>query len=168
MEAMEALLSRRSIRKYTTDPVSDETILDILKAGMAAPTATGGAWHFIVSKDGNKLERVINFHPHAFMLRQAQAAIVVCADPTVEALPGRWPLDCAAVTENLLLAAHAIGLGAVWVGIYPVEQRINGLREIFGIPERIIPVSMVSMGYPAEQKGPSKRYDQDKIHWDQW
>jgi nitroreductase len=168
MDAMQAILTRRSIRKYTSDPVSDELIGELLKAAMAAPTATGDAWRFVVVRDRNKLESVLNFHPHAQMLKKAAAGILVCGDPTAEIREGRWPLDCAAATENMLIAANALGLGACWVGIYPVEERMSGMRELLGIPDHIMPVSMVSVGYAAEKKAPPARFKPELIHYDRW
>lgn len=168
MDAMEAILTRRSIRKFTGEPVSDEIITDLLKAAMSAPTATGEAWHFIIVKERALLAGVLGFHPHALMLKSAAAAIAVCGDPASEILKGRWPMDCSAATENILLAANALGLGACWVGIHPVEERITGLRKLLGIPEHVVPLAMVALGYPAETKPPSKRFRPDRIHFDKW
>ena len=128
MDALQAILTRRSIRRYTSEPVSDETVTELLKAAMSAPTAAGEIWDFVVVRDRNVLAGVSKYHPHAEMLKSANVAILVCGNPNIEKLPGRWVLDCAAATENILIAANALGLGAVWVGIYPVEERIKGLR----------------------------------------
>lgn len=168
MDAMQAILTRRSIRRYTSEPVSDEMVGELLKAAMSAPTATGEAWRFVVVRDRNILESVKNFHPHAAMLKKASVGILVCGDPTVETREGRWPLDCAAATENMLIAANAHGLGACWVGIYPVEERITGIRELLGIPEHVIPLSMVSLGHPAEKKDPPSRFRPELVHYDRW
>ncbi|HMK33757.1 MAG TPA: nitroreductase family protein [Desulfomonilaceae bacterium] len=168
MDALQALLTRRSIRRYTAEPVSDELVTELLKAAMAAPTAAGEVWHFVVVRDRHILERVPTFHPHAEMLKTAAVGILVCGDPTAETRKGRWPLDCSAATENILIAANALGLGAVWVGIYPVEERIQGMRELLGIPDHVIPLSMVSCGYPGEQKRPPSRFRNDLIHYDRW
>jgi len=168
MDSIQAILTRRSIRKYTDAPVSDDLVTELLKAAMAAPTAAGQVWHFVVIRDRNVLSQVISFHPHAHMLKQAQVAIAVCGDPTVEALKGRWVLDCAAATENILIAANSLGLGACWVGIYPEEKRMEGLRGLLGIPEHIVPLCMVSLGWPAETKGPADRFKPEKIHWERW
>lgn len=168
MDAMQAILTRRSIRRYTSEPVSEDLVDELLKAAMSAPTAAGQAWHFVIVRDRHVLESVPNFHPHAEMLRTAAVGILVCGDPTAETRKGRWPLDCAAATENMLIAANALGLGAVWVGIYPVEERIRGMRELLGIPEHIVPLSMVSLGYPGEKKKPPSRYNPQLIHYDRW
>lgn len=168
MDAMQAILTRRSIRRYTSEPVSDELVDKLLKAAMSAPTAAGEVWRFVVVRSRSALESVQTFHPHAQMLKTAAVGIVVCGDPTVEALKGRWLLDCAAATENMLIAANSLGLGAVWVGIYPVEERIAGIRDLLGIPGHIVPLSMLSVGYPAEKKEPPARFRRELIHYDRW
>jgi nitroreductase len=168
MDAMQAILTRRSIRKYTSEPVSDETVTELLKAAMSAPTAAGEVWDFVVVRDQNVLEEVSKFHPHALMLRGASVAILVCGNPNIEKLPGRWVLDCAAATENMLIAANALGLGAVWVGIYPVEERIKGMRSLLGIPDHVVPLSLVSVGHPGEKKEPPSRFREERIHRDRW
>jgi len=168
MDVMEAILTRRSVRSYTTEAVSDEAIDQLLKAAMSAPTAASQPWHFIVIRDRSILTGIPAFHPHAEMLKQAQVGIAVCGDPTWGSLRDRWPLDCAAATENILIAANAMGLGAVWVGIYPVDERIQGLRKLLRIPEPVVPLCVVSLGHPAEKKKPPNRFRQDRIHQDRW
>ncbi len=168
MDAMEAILTRRSIRKYTAETVTDETVQELLKAAMSAPTAANECWRFIVVRDKKGLKEFTKFHPHAHMLEEANVVIIICADPTVEKLKGRWPLDCAAATENILIAANSLGLGACWVGVYPVEERIQAVRDIFGAPDHIITVSMVALGYPGEKKSPPDRFRRDFIHMESW
>lgn len=168
MDAMQAILTRRSIRKYSSEPVSDEIVFELLKAAMSAPTAGNQPWHYVVVRKRDLLDGVSTFHPHSDMLKQAAFGIAVCGDPTIETLKGRWVLDCAAATENMLIAANALGLGAVWVGIYPVEERMEGLRKLLGIPGHVIPLSIVSVGNPAEKKEPSDRFKPERIHYDQW
>ncbi|MBI5249925.1 MAG: nitroreductase family protein [Desulfomonile tiedjei] len=165
---MEAILTRRSIRKYTTEPVSTETVNQLLNAAMSAPTAANEAWNFVVIRERTILEAFTKFHPHAQMLKAAAAGILVCGNPAVEALKGRWIMDCSAATENILIAANALGLGACWVGIYPVEERIQGVRALLGIPEQVIPLSCVSIGWPGEKKQPPNRFRQDLVHEDRW
>jgi nitroreductase len=168
MDAMQAILTRRSIRRYTSKPVSDELVDQLLNAAMSAPTAAGQVWRFVVIRSRDTLESIQEFHPHAQMLKTAAVGILVCGDPTAEALKGRWILDCAAATENMLIAANALGLGAVWVGIYPVDERITGVRKLLGVPGHIMPLSMVSLGYPAEKKDPPARFRREFIHYDRW
>jgi len=168
MDAIQAILTRRSIRKYTSDRISDEAVQQLLQAAMSAPTAAGQPYHFVVIRDRSLLNAVPNFHPHANMLKSASAGILVCGDPTIETLKGRWVLDCAAATENMLIAANAMGLGACWVGIYPVDERIEGMRELLKLPEHLVPVSMVSLGFPAEKKSPPERFKLERVHYDGW
>jgi nitroreductase len=168
MEALQAILTRRSIRQYTSVPVTEDTVTELLKAAMSAPTAANEPWRFVVVRDRTTLDAVPKFHVHSQMLKQAQVAIAVCGDPTVEMLKGRWLMDCAAAAENILIAANALGLGACWVGIYPVEERIQALRDLLGIPGHVIPLCMVSIGYPAERKGPSARFRPELVHREKW
>src|SRR5512133_1546876 len=124
MDVLEAILSRRSIRKYTTEPVTDEEIDLILQAAMAAPTSGNARpWHFIVIHNHETMVEIARIHPYAGMLPQAQVSVRVCADEKLENHPGRWPQDCAAATENILLAAHGLGIGAVWIGLFPEIER---------------------------------------------
>jgi len=169
MEAMEAILGRRSIRKYTDKAVPEPVINQLLEAGMSAPSAGNQQpWHFIVINEREILEKVTEFHPYAEMLKEANVAICVCADVNLEKHKGYWVQDCSAATENILIAATALGLGACWLGIYPREQRVNGLRSLLGIPDNVIPLSLISIGYPAEQKPPANRYNSTRIHYNKW
>ncbi len=168
MDAMQAILTRRSIREYTSQPVSEEMVTELLKAAMSAPTAGNQPWHFVVIRSRTTLDSITGFHPHAEMLKKASVAISISGDPTVERLKGRWLLDCAAATENVLIAANALGLGACWVGIYPVEERMEALRGLLGMPNHVIPLSMVSLGHPAEKKDPPARFKTERIHYELW
>jgi len=169
MEALEAILSRRSIRKYTSEPITDEEVEKLLQAGMAAPSSGNAQpWHFIVIRDHTTLDEIPKFHPFAGMLPGAMAAIMVCGDANLENHPGRWPLDCSAATENILLAAHALGIGAVWVNIHPDEDRVDGIRKLYGLPPSVHPVSLVALGRPNEQKFPPHRYKPERIHKERW
>lgn len=167
MEALEAIFSRRSIRRYAADKIPPEIIGGLLKAAMAAPSASNKQpWHFIVITTKEVLEAVPLFHPYAGMLTEASAAIAVCGN--IEVQPDFWIQDCAAATQNILLAAHAGGLGAVWLAIYPREARIEGLRKLLDLPANILPLSLVALGYPDEKKSPSNRYNPSKIHFNRW
>jgi len=169
VEAMKAILSRRSIRRYTSKEIPEELIKDLLKAAMSAPSAGNQQpWQFVVINDRTILDEIPKFHPYAQMLTQAPVAILVCGDLKRETHRGYWIQDCSAATQNILLAAHAKGLGAVWLGIYPREERVKGMRKLLNIPEQVIPFSLISIGYPAEQKPPSNRYDESRIHYNTW
>jgi nitroreductase len=166
---MEVIFSRRSIRKYTEQPVSDEVIKELLKAAMSAPSAVNQQpWHFIIIKDRQILDEIPKIHPYSKMLREAPVAILVCGDPELERAKGYWIQDCSAATQNLLIAAQAKGLGAVWLGVHPREDRVKGLQKLLDIPNHVIPLSLISIGYPAEQKPPANRYNESRIHYDRW
>lgn len=166
---MDAILNRRSIRKYTDQPIPDDIIKELLKAGMSAPSAGNQKpWHFIVINEREILDEIPKFHPYAQMVKQAKSAIVVCADLSLEKHPGYWVQDCSAATQNILLAAHDKGLGAVWVGLYPREERVAGMTKLLNIPENVIPLSLIPLGYPAEQKDYIERYDPDRVHYNKW
>jgi nitroreductase len=169
MDALEAILSRRSIRRYTGQPVSGEQVEELLKAGMSAPSAGNQQpWQFIVITDRKLLAEIPRFHPYASMLPHAKVAILVCGDLQAEWFQGYWVQDCSAATENILIAAHAMGLGAVWLGIYPREERVKALQKLLNLPEHIVPLSLISIGYPAEKKPPADRFDPSRIHHNGW
>ena len=169
MNALENILGRRSIRKYTSEKIDDAKITKMLEAAMAAPSAGNQqVWHFLVVDDRDKLNGVTKFHPHAQMLTEASHAVVVCADTSSEIYPGYWVQDCAAAVENILLAAHAQGIGSVWLGIHPNEERVESAKTFFKLPENIQPFAIISLGYRAEEKGPSNRYDKTRIHRNEW
>jgi nitroreductase len=169
MDAMDAILSRRSIRKYTTQPVSDEMIGELLEAAMSAPSAGNEQpWHFIVISERQILNEIPKFHPYSQMLRDAPVAILVCGDERLQKYEGYWVQDCSAATENILIAVQARGLGAVWLGVYPIEDRVIGLRKLLDIPEQVIPFALISIGHPAEQKPRSDRYDAARVHHNHW
>lgn len=169
MDAMDAILTRRSIRKYTGEQVPDSIIKEMLEAAMSAPSARNQQpWQFIVIRDKNIMEQVTKIHPYSQMLKEASAAILVCGDKDFEVTPGYWVQDCSAATQNILVAAHAKGLGAVWLGIYPREERVAGLKKLLGIPDSVTPLSLVSIGYPAEKKEPANRYNEKRVHYDKW
>ena len=168
MDAMDAILSRRSIRRYTSQKVSDGLIKELLEAAMNAPSAGDERpWHFVVIDDRNILEKVTRFHPYSGMLRKAQVAILVCVDLDL-GNEGFLVQDGSAATENLLIAAHAKGLGAVWLGIYPLRERMTGMVELLDLPERILPLSLISIGYPAEEVPGENRYHPAKVHTNRW
>lgn len=167
---MKAITSRRSIRKYTNQAVSDEQIKILLEAAMSAPSAGNEQpWHFIVIKDRQLLDEVPKYHPYSSMIKQAPVAVLVCADTKLNKYNmDYWVQDCAAATENLLVAVADQGLGAVWLGVYPGQERVAGLRQLFNVPEKVIPFALVPIGYPAEHKDPENRYREDRIHLNRW
>ncbi len=166
---IDAILKRRSIRKYSGKTVNKSDIDILLKAAMYAPSARNEQpWHFIVIDDRGLLRRISEVHPYASMLPGAATAILVCGDENLELSKGYWPVDCAAATQNVLLAAHALGLGAVWLGVYPRHERQSALRKIFDLPAHVHPFSIISIGYPAEEKGLPDRFKKERIRWNGW
>jgi nitroreductase len=164
-----AILERRSVRRYRAGTVEKSGIELMLKSAMYAPSARNEQpWHFIVIDDRELLERLARVHPYASMLPGASHAVLVCGDQELELSPGYWPVDCAAATQNLLLAAHALGLGAVWLGVYPRQERQDAIRGIFGLPGHVHPFSLVSIGHPAEKKAVPERFRRDRIRWNRW
>ena len=169
MDVIEAIMTRRSIRKFTGEGVGEEIIEDLLKAAMAAPSSKNEQpWVFIVIDDRDLLQEVPRFHPYAEMTKTAPAAILVCADRRRFLSAEVWIQDCAAATQNILLAAHGRGLGAVWLGIYPRIERVKGIRSLLEIPIHIIPFSLVVFGHPAERKPPTNRFDASRVHRNRW
>jgi nitroreductase len=167
--AIDAILSRRSIRQYTAEAVDENVINELMEAAMSAPSAGNQqVWHFVVINDRKVLDEVPNFHAYAAMLQEAPLAIAVCADLQIEKNQGFWVQDCSAATENILLAAQAMGLGAVWLGIYPREERTQGLQQLLGLPEQVIPLCLIAIGHPGEEKPRADRYDASRIHRNQW
>jgi nitroreductase len=166
---MDAILKRRSIRKYTGEPVPENVLRDLLEAAMAAPSAGNEQpWHFIVIKDRAVLDQIPRVHPYSQMIKQAPVAILVCGDLNLAAHGEMWVQDCAAATENLLIAVQAKGLGAVWLGVYPREERMDGLRKLLRIPENVVPFSLIPVGYPAERKPPASRYKESRVRYNRW
>lgn len=169
VDAIEAILSRRSIRRYTPEPVPADVVRKILEAGMSAPSAGNEQpWHFVVITARRILDEIPRFHPYAEMLKEAPVAILVCGDRRLERYRDHWIQDCSAATQNLLLAAHALGLGAVWVGIYPAEDRVIRIRTLVSLPSSVVPLCLVPLGYPAERVPRGDRYDPSRVHSDGW
>ena len=169
MQTLEAIYTRRSIREYTDAKVPDEIIIEIIKAAMYAPSARNyQPWHFVVITDREILHKIPTVHPYAEMLYKAPLAILVCGDLVLENNEKYIAVDCSAATQNLLLAAHDFGLGAVWLGLYPRTDRMAGLSKTSKLPENIIPVSLVSVGYPAEEKPEENRFQESRIHRNLW
>ncbi len=165
-ELIQTIFSRRSIRKYTSEPVSEEAIQTLLEAAMAAPSANNSQpWRFVVVTERKTLDALAEAHPYGKMLFQATLAVAVCGDPAASAY---WEQDCSAATENLLLAATALGLGAVWLGVHPREDRVSAVRRVLNIPDHIVPLCLLSIGHPAEHKEPRTQYDEAKVHRERW
>jgi nitroreductase len=169
MDLMTALITRRSVRRFDPKPVPAELIETMLRAAMQAPSAANAQpWHFVVITDRLMLEKVTEFHPAAESLHQATVAILICGDSQLEKRPDRWIMDCSAATQNILLAAHANELGAVWLGIHPDPIRIDGMRRLVKLPQHVHPLSLVAVGYPAQEMQAVDRFHPDRIHYETW
>lgn len=163
------ILTRRSIRRYTGDLIPEDSIREILKAAMYAPSAVNKQpWHFVVISDRQVLERIMQIHPHASFLETASHAILVCGDEQLQHDDGYYVVDCGAATQNILLAAHMLGIGSCWIGIHPRPQRKQLFRELFNLPDHIQAYSLVSLGYPMEEKRIPERYQPGKVHANTW
>jgi nitroreductase len=166
-EFVRTIFARRSIRKYTDEPVGEEDVKTLLEAAMAAPSASNRKpWQFVVVTKRQTLDALAEAHPHGKMLFEATLCISVCGDLTE--MERYWVQDCSAATENLLLAATALGLGAVWLGVYPKEDRVAAVRGILDLPETITPLNLVSIGHPAEEKEARTQYDEARVHRERW
>jgi nitroreductase len=170
MDTLECLLTRRSIRKYLSDkPVPDSIIEILIEAGMYAPTARNlRGWHFVVINKPDLLSRLSEVHPYGKMLVHAALGILVCGDLTIEKEEAYNAINCAAATQNILLAAHALGLGAVWLGVYPRADRMAGIKAVLQLPDHVLPISLISIGYPDEHKDFPIRKEKEKIHFNGW
>jgi nitroreductase len=169
MEAMEAILTRRSIRKFKETPIDEKMLNELLEAAMSAPSSSNGQpWHFLVVTDRKILDEIPKFHPYSNMVKEAPAAVFVCGDLQLEKGKGVWVQDCSAATENLLIAANAKGLGAVWLGVYPIETRVTGSQKLLDLPDYVIPLCIIVVGFPAEKKPPANRFNPERVHRNKW
>ena len=170
-DPLQFIFGRRSIRVYAPGEVSDATVARLLQAAMAAPSAVArDPWRFVVIRKPETLAAIAAALPNGSMLASATVGIAVCGD--LEAAHDRQLSyllqDCSAAIENLLLAAHALGLGACWLGVHPRENRVRKLKEILSLPPPVIPVACISIGHPGEQKEPRTRFNGEFVHWEKW
>lgn len=168
---IEAIMTRTSIRQYTDEKLTDAEIETLLKAGMAAPSACNlQPWRFVVVTDPEVKQAISNQIKPAGPAAKAPTVIVVCGDmdATFEPAPGYWAEDCSAVTENILLAAHAMDLGAVWMGVYPQKERYEFLADLLGLPSNIKAFGMIAVGHPTEKPAPKEKWDASKVHFEKW
>jgi nitroreductase len=168
MELCSALLNRRSIRKYSDKELPNGVIDELLKSAMYAPSAMNNqAWQFVVVNQREKLDDIFKIISQE-MLKSTKAAILVCGDLNLEKNIDYIQQNCSAATQNILLAAHGLGLGSCWIGVYPVRETISGLQKLFNLPEYVLPITLVSIGYPAENPVAEERYKAEKVHFNQW
>jgi len=168
-DALTVIHSRKSVRKYLDKPVTKEQLEILLRAGMAAPTAGDKRpWSFVVITDPAMLD-TLSFASHgARMLSSAAAAIAVCGDKSAGFKSEVWVQDCSAASENILLAAEAIGLGAVWIGIYLNDEPTQYVKRVLGLPEEVFALNIIAIGYPTGEEKPKNKWDTTRIHWGKW
>jgi nitroreductase len=168
---LDFIFGRRSIRAYTRQPVSQEAVDLLLQAAMAAPSAVAqDPWRFVVVREPENLRRIAAVLPHGQMLADASVGIIVCGDlETAHDRQLSYLLqDCSAAIENLLLAAHHLGLGACWLGVHPREDRIKNIRALLGLPPQVLPVAGIAIGHPAETKEARTRFRPEYVHCEKW
>jgi nitroreductase len=170
-ETLNTIYSRRSVRSFTGEAVSRKTLIKILKAAMAAPSAVNiQPWAFVVVTKREILDELCARLPYAKMLDKAGAAIVVCGIPDKDEVFSKdyWIMDCSVASENILLACHALGLGAVWTAVHVDKERIANVRNILNIPKTIIPLNVIPIGVPKEKGKALDKFKEDNIHWEEW
>lgn len=166
---MKNILTRHSVRKYRNLAVPPIMLDELLKAAQSAPSAGNQKpWHFVIIDDRKVLDGIAEVHPYAQMLRTAPAAILICGEERLEKFKGFWVQDCSAATQNLLIAANSLDLGGVWVGVYPIEERVVALRKLLGIPSEVTPFSLVPIGFPDDDTPRDGRYDASRLHLNLW
>lgn len=169
MDTLETIATRRSVRKFAPEPVSDDALRQILAAGMSGPSAGNQRpWQFLVLRNREGIDGLAAVPAYKRALSAAPLAIVVCADMEISKYGDNWIIDCAIATQNILLASHSLGLGAAWLSCYYTDDRLVEARRILGVPDHVIPFAVVPIGFPAEQPVPVERYAAERVHLDAW
>mgnify|MGYP002386948181 FL=1 len=171
-DTLKTIFARKSVRTYRSEAVSDEKLQVLVRAGMAAPTAVDKRpWEFVVVPARALLKQLADALPYAKMAARAAAAIVVGGDVRKQwggMESDYWIMDCSAATQNILLAAESMGLGAVWTAVYPEESRVRAVRQILGIPHHVVPLNLIPVGMPAGREKAKDKYDPRQVHWNKW
>lgn len=166
---MKEIFSRRSIRKFTDQPISAEHLEKLLRAAMNAPSACNEQpWEFVVIKRREIFKKIRAFQPYSMPLDTADLAIVICGDTTRQRYEGFWVQDCSAAAQNLLLEAEYLGLGAVWMGLHPIQEWTDKMSALLDLPETVVPLGMIAVGHPAARVEPADRYLPERVHLDKW
>lgn len=171
MEFLDIIYQRRSIREFTDATIEKEKMIEIIRAGMAAPSSENEQpWHFVVVDDREVLKEMSDFMWAAPVLKKCTCAIIVCADIENINNPddGWWIQDCSATTQNMLLETEYQGLGGVWIGVYPEKDFVDSMVKVLGTPEKVIPFAIVAIGHKAVLKEPIKRYYSDRVWRNGW
>ena len=165
-ETIKTIHNRKSVRNYTDRPVATEDLVTLVKAGMAAPSGMDRRpWEFYILQDREQMKALAQQLPYAKMVENAQAAIIVFGNPD---LSSYWYLDCSAATQNILLAAESMGLGAVWTAAYPYEDRMGAIIKTLNIPEPYKPLVLIPIGYPTGSDKPKDKWNEAKVHINRW
>ena len=175
MDTLETIFTRKSVRSYTDSPISDADMHTILEAGMSGPSCVNARdWSFIVVRDRETLNKMAgaNGRP-ATPLRTAAAAVLICGDLSRAFPPAQeyWVIDGAIAAQNMTLAAWELGIGSVWLGTWPQMDRVENQAKLFGLPENIVPHSVLALGYPdeaANAAAPKENWEEDRVHWEKW
>jgi nitroreductase len=169
MDAIQAIMTRRSVRSFTEEPVTDEQLETLLRAAMAAPSAGNEQpWRIVVTRDRETLVRWSRATPFSRPLAGATVGLAICGETVAQKHSGFWVDDCGAATQNLLLAAHALGLGAVWIGVHPSKLMVANVRRILKPPRSVTPFALVALGHPEKQPEPIDRFRPDFVVTDGW
>ena len=173
MDAIQAIMTRVSTRQFSEQPISEENLRTILAAGMAGPSAVNARpFSFVVIRDREQLNHMADGNGRAAEpLRRAALGVLVCGDMarTFERAPDYWVIDGSIACQNMILAAHALGIGSVWLGTWPQAEKIQAQTGLFDLPEDIVPHSIIAFGYPAgESKVQPDRYEEDRVHFEKW
>lgn len=164
---LETIFNRKSVRKYTERPVDKEMLETLVRAGMAAPSSRDRRpWEFIIVTDRNLLDTMGDGLPLARMLKETKQAIIVCGD-TIKS-NNAWQLDCSAAAQNVLLAAESMGLGAVWTAAYPYPERMKIVRDALQLPEHIVPLTVIPIGYPVGMEKTKDKFNKKQMHYNGW
>lgn len=171
-ETIETIFKRKSVRKFSDKPVEKEKIELILKSAMAAPSAVNNQpWMFVVIDDKDLLDKLGHELPYAKMLLTAQSAVVICGDMNKASDDWEqefWVQDCSAATQNMLLAVESLGLGSVWTAVYPSKDRVEIVRNILNLPEHLMPLNVLPIGYPAGHDVSTSKWHEENIHYNKW
>jgi len=169
---LDIIYTRRSVRRFTGEPVGKDDLTAILRAGMSAPSAVNvQPWAFVAVTDRHTLDELCRTLPYAKMLDKAGAAIIVCGIPDKDDTYAKdyWVMDCSLASGNILLAAHALGYGAVWTAAHVNQERVRSVRKILSIPDQIIPLNVIPIGVPADRSAkPLDKFREENIHWEKW
>ncbi|MEW5846992.1 MAG: nitroreductase family protein [Bacteroidota bacterium] len=168
---LNVIYNRKSVRSFTSQVVSNDLLTELVRTGMAAPSARNlQPWAFVIVTNRNTMDMLAERLPYAKMLFEAPAAIVVCGDLSKagDSPEGYWVQDCSAATQNILLAAEALGLGAVWTGVHPRADRVTIVKDVLKLPDNVIPLNVIPIGYPKGEHRPKDKFKVENIHWQQW